>query len=147
MILSLFILISNKFDEHVYSTFTVLCQKSRIVSLTPLITKNIVVFPAYSRFHSKLICFWSTMDYFLLAQNCWNQLLLATSCVVITLTNSNFSNVIRFSYVIFYWLLKTVLPISHIIVVFISIFGGKNPVHPVLSALSSNNKTKRMLAP
>ena len=45
----------NKSVEHTLNTFTVLCEKSRIVSLIYSILKNIFVFPAPSRFLVKLI--------------------------------------------------------------------------------------------
>ena len=55
----------NKFAEQTYNTFTVPCEKSRTVSLTSSITKNIVVFPVMkntviflgeSKFPVKLVC-------------------------------------------------------------------------------------------
>ena len=50
------LLIPNKFEEQVCNTFTAPFEKSAIVYLTFLILKNMVVFPAGSRFPINLIC-------------------------------------------------------------------------------------------
>ena len=55
VILSRFILLPNAFPEKVYNTVFVSCEKSRIISLTLLIMKSIVVFPVPSKFPVKLI--------------------------------------------------------------------------------------------
>ena len=51
------LLIPDIFVEHAYNFFTVSYEKSRIVSLTSSVMKNISVFPVISRFAVKLICF------------------------------------------------------------------------------------------
>ena len=43
-------------SKHIYKNFTVTCEKSTIVSFAFSIKKNIVVFPALSKFAVKLIC-------------------------------------------------------------------------------------------
>ena len=43
-----------------YKTFTVPCEKSKTVSFASSVIKNIVVFPALSKFALKLIC-WITV--------------------------------------------------------------------------------------
>ena len=52
------ILEQNKIAEHIYSTLTVPFEKSKIVSFTSSIMKNIIVFAFLSRaeFPVKLIC-------------------------------------------------------------------------------------------
>ena len=55
VILIHFILMPNIFVECINNTYTVPDEKSRIVSLTSLIMKNILLFPAHSRFPVKLI--------------------------------------------------------------------------------------------
>ena len=55
-----------KLIKHVYSTFTVPCKKSEIVSSTSLVVKNIVVLPTCSRFPVKLIC----VDFGLASNTC-----------------------------------------------------------------------------
>ena len=42
--------------QHNYNTFTVPCEKSEAVSIASSIMKNIVVFPARSKFVAKLTC-------------------------------------------------------------------------------------------
>ena len=42
--------------EYVQNTLTAFCEKSKMVSFVSSIMKNIVVFPAWSRFSVKLIC-------------------------------------------------------------------------------------------
>lgn len=46
----------NKLAELIYNIFTVPCEKSRIVSLTSSMMKNIFVFPARCRFPDKYNC-------------------------------------------------------------------------------------------
>ena len=46
----------NKIVEHIPNSFTVPCEKSKIVSLPFSIMKNEVVCPGLSRFPVKLIC-------------------------------------------------------------------------------------------
>ena len=50
-----FTLILNKFVEHAHNAFAVPCEKYTIALLTFSIRKNIVIFPALSRFPVKLI--------------------------------------------------------------------------------------------
>ena len=50
------ILEQNKIGEHVYNTLTVPCKKSKMVSLTSSIMKNIVAPACQSRLPVKLIC-------------------------------------------------------------------------------------------
>ena len=45
-----------KFIKQIYSTFPIPCAKSKIVSLTSSIMKEIVAFLTHSRFPVKLIC-------------------------------------------------------------------------------------------
>ena len=42
--------------EHIHNTFTVPCEKSKMVSFTSSIMKNIFVFLSQFRFAVKLIC-------------------------------------------------------------------------------------------
>ena len=46
----------NKIVEHIHNIFTVPCEKSKMVSFTSSIMKNVIVFPSRSRFAIKLIC-------------------------------------------------------------------------------------------
>ena len=46
----------NKIVEHIHNTFTVPCEKSKMVPFASLIMKNIVAFPSRSRFAVKMIC-------------------------------------------------------------------------------------------
>ena len=50
------ILKQKKIVEHIHNTFTVPCEKSKIVSFASSIIKNIAMFPSRSRFVVKLIC-------------------------------------------------------------------------------------------
>ena len=50
------ILEQNKIVEHIHNTFTVPCEKSKMVSFASSIMKNIVAPAAQSRFPVKLIC-------------------------------------------------------------------------------------------
>ena len=55
----IFILIKIKIYfvfNYIYKTFTVPCENSKTVSFASSIIKNIVVFPALSKFAVKLIC-------------------------------------------------------------------------------------------
>ena len=51
-----FYIIKNKNLNCTHKTFTVLCENSKTVSFASSIIKNIVVFPALSKFAVKLIC-------------------------------------------------------------------------------------------
>ena len=42
--------------QHIYNTFTVPCEKPEAVSIASSVMKNIVLFPARSKFVAKLTC-------------------------------------------------------------------------------------------
>lgn len=119
------------FIERVYSTFTVPCEKSKTVSFTFSLTKNIVVFSACCRFHIKWICLIAFGSASRIFVACLDLLQSACTfleiCIIKQATNqfcshlldrSKFSNVVIFSYVIFYWLIKKVATVNYYILVF-----------------------------
>ena len=48
--------VAKSYDD-IHNTLLVLCEKSKMVSFAPSIMKNIIVFPSWSRFAIKLICY------------------------------------------------------------------------------------------
>ena len=92
--------------------------------------KNIVVFPSLSKFAVKLICYIPLRSTpracrFLLAVNHFISFVKVTiiffkttSCVIISLTSSNFSNIFMCFSIIIYWLIKKVSTINLDIMVF-----------------------------
>ena len=70
----------------------------------------------------------------------------ATTCTVICLTCSNFPNVLITFYVILYWRVKKVLPINYDATVFYLHLWKKISRDPLLTPLSSNDKTNSLLA-
>ena len=113
--------------EHIHSTYTVSCEKIKMVSFRSSIMQNIILTPARSKFPMKLICciaFESTLALFLYLNllisffnNFLNKLNLANSRLC---NHPNFSNVYHMLLYHFWLVDKIFFSTNHNIAIFYS---------------------------